>query len=285
MNFKPLLFLYLFATSLVFGKGVDDAAGYHINSSLQMSSAKSVIQSIPWKGDERVLDVGCGDGKVTAWIAENFSKGLVIGTDISDSMIQFASSRYSKELYPNLEFSKADAAALAFDEQFDIVVSFSTLHWVLDQEAALQSIFKALVPGGRAYILTYGKNRMNLAKLAENLIYSEKWSPYFPDYTPQRVYYTPEAYVGLLKNAGFSDIELTAESGQTSYADRKALTAFVAPLLNFINHLPQELKGQFVDEVVDQIVALSTPTEDGSIIFDVLNLYASVLKPELRDDL
>lgn len=272
MNFKTFFYPILLASSLAFGKGVEDASGYHINSSLQATSAKSAIQAIAWKGNERVLDVGCGDGKITAWIAENFSQSFVVGVDISNPMIQFASSHYNGDRFKNLTFFEADASSLLFDQQFDIVVSFSTLHWVLDQKGALRSLFNALVPGGKAYLLTYGKAPMNLSKLSENLIYTPKWAPYFPDYTPQRVYYTPEEYTLLLQNAGFSQIELTAERSQTIYPNREALTAFVAPLLNFIRHLPEELKIRFIDEVVDQIVALSMPTEDGSIVFEVLNL-------------
>ena len=264
---------------MIFGEGVDDAYSYHRNSSLQTLSAKFVIQTIPWEGSERVLDIGCGDGKLTAWIAEHYSRGLITGIDISDSMIQFASSRYLNDLSQNLEFFRGDAASLHFERQFDIVVSFSTLHWVLNQEAVLRSILNALVPGGRGYILTYGKSRMNLSRLAENLIDSEKWITYFPNYTPQRVYYTPEEYDALLKKVGFDQIKLTAEYTKTLYKDRAAITAFVTPLLNCIGDLPQELKGQFVHEVVDQIIALSAPTKDGSIIFEVLNLNASFQRP------
>lgn len=100
-------------------------------------------------------------------------------------------------------------------------------------------------------------------------------------YTPQRVYYTPEEYADLLNNTGFAQIELTAERSQTFYADREALTAFVAPLLNFIRHLSEELKKQFIDEVVDQILALAQKRDDRSIVFEVLNLNVSAQKPEI----
>jgi trans-aconitate 2-methyltransferase len=276
MNFKTILFSGLLITSVIFGQGVQDVNGYYANSGLQTSSARTVIQTISWNGNERVLDIGCGDGKVTNWIAENFTENMVIGIDISETMIQFASSHY---LAQNLNFFQADAAMLPFDRQFEIVVSFSTLHWVLDQEAGLKSIFKALVPGGRAQILTYGKHPMNLSRLAERLIYSEKWAAYFPEYIPQRVYYSPEEYTILLNKAGFIQINLITETSQTIYSDRAALTAFVKPLLNFIYHLPEDLREQFIDEVVDQIIDLSMPTVDGSIIFEVLNLNASFQRP------
>ncbi len=269
VSMKQIVFFLLFAASALFAKGVEDASGYHINSAPQATWAKAVLEAIPWTGRERVLDVGCGDGKTTAWIAEAFSDGQVTGVDISESMVQFASSRYARS---NLAFCQGDASALPFEEEFDVAVSFSTLHWVLDQEAALASIYKALTPGGRAYILTHGKAPMNLSRLSENLIYSEKWASYFSDYTPQRVYYTPEEYAILLQSAGFSRVELTAERAQTIYPDRNALISFVRPLLNFIRHLPEELKEEFLGEVVDRIIALAGPTEDGSIVFEVLNL-------------
>ena len=184
----PLLLLcLLFGT--IFGSGVQDAATYHKNSSQQWNIAASLIDSLDWKGNERVLDVGCGDGKITALIASKVPQGSVLGVDISESMVNFAACQF-----PHLRFEVADAAHLTFEGTFDVVVSFSTLHWVIEQEKALDGLHRALALGGKAYIITYGRAPLNLANLSEKLIKSEAWKGYFPSYQPQRVYYTPEEY-------------------------------------------------------------------------------------------
>lgn len=263
---------------MIYGSGVEDAKGYHKNSGLQWTAAATTLDRINWKGNEKILDVGCGDGKITALMAENLTSNAVIGVDISESMIRFASAKYNQEQHGNLVFLKADATNLPFQHQFDVVVSFSTLHWAIDQNAALKSLQKALIPGGRLLILTYGKAPMNLSKLSENLIYSEQWSSYFSDYQPQRVYFTPEEYVELLQTSGFDQVNVFSQWSQTRYSNRQSLRDFVSPLLNFIGHLPADLKQDFIDQVVDQIIFLSKPTNDGSIVFEVLKLEATAAK-------
>ena len=88
------------------------------------------------RGDERVLDLGCGDGTISAAIAARLPHGSVLGVDASHDMVAFAGARRFRRLLANLAFRVADAAHLSFAGEFDLVVSFNCLHWVLDQAAA-----------------------------------------------------------------------------------------------------------------------------------------------------
>jgi ubiquinone/menaquinone biosynthesis C-methylase UbiE len=171
------LFFFLILSTLLNASGIEDAKTYHGNSSLQWRIAIELIDSIPLMESERILDIGSGDGKVTALLAEKTSKGSVLGIDISQSMIDFASSHYPQTNYPNLAFQQRDAAELCFENQFDRVVSFSTLHWVLDQEKVLKAIYRALVPGGAVSIHTYGKSPMNVTSVGEALVHTENGRP------------------------------------------------------------------------------------------------------------
>lgn len=262
-----LLFCFLF-TSL-FGQGVNDAGTYHKNSAQQQHLAEHIMARIPWEGSEWVLDVGCGDGKITAQIAAKVPSGGAIGMDISPSMVSFAKANYP---LPNLDFIEGDAATLSFDRQFDVVVSFSTLHWVRDQAGALQGIARALKPGGKAYLQTYGKAPMNVVAVCEKLIYSEEWQEHFPAYQPQRVYFTPGEYQDLLSVAGFQEAALQSYWYEYTLPDREAAYKYTRPLMPFINHLSQEEQRQFVNEFLDEFIKLAKPTEDGSIIFRYLIL-------------
>ena len=114
-----------------------DAAEYARRSSLQEAMAEEALALLNLEGSQRVLDVGCGDGKITAQIAARLSNGTVTGVDSSQDMIGFASSHFGPTLRPNLRFEVADARCLPFREEFDLVVSFNALHWVPEQEAAL----------------------------------------------------------------------------------------------------------------------------------------------------
>ncbi|HVQ19527.1 MAG TPA: class I SAM-dependent methyltransferase [Terrimicrobiaceae bacterium] len=91
-----------------------DASEYARISGLQEAMAEEVLSLLDLKGAKRVLDVGCGNGKVTAEIASGVPQGSVLGVDSSADMIAFALSRFGPRLQPNLRFEIADARRLTF---------------------------------------------------------------------------------------------------------------------------------------------------------------------------
>ncbi len=105
------------------------------------------------KVGERILDVGCGTGHLTAQIAA--SGATVIGLDSSAAMIEKAHAAY-----PNLAFQQADATAFSFAEAFDAIFSNAALHWVLQAEAAVQCMAQALRRGGRFVMECGGKGNI-----------------------------------------------------------------------------------------------------------------------------
>src|SRR5271165_6529514 len=127
------------------------ASEYERISALQHTMAEEVLTLLDLKGNERILDIGCGNGKSTSEIAARVPQGSVVGVDASANMVAFASSEYAVS-HPNLRFQVADARHLGFGPEFDLVVSFNALHWVPEQELALRSIRSALKPEGRAQL-------------------------------------------------------------------------------------------------------------------------------------
>jgi trans-aconitate methyltransferase len=258
--------------------GIEDAKTYHSNSTLQWNVAMDTINSVAWKGNEQVLDIGCGDGKVTALLSQKLSEGSILGIDVSQSMIDFASLNYPHINYPNLNFQKLDAAEIFFENKFDRVVSFSTLHWVMDQEKALKAIHQALIPGGSVCIQTYGTGSMNVTVIADSLIHTKKWLQYFPCYSKQRVFFTDTEYRALLESAGFQQVSVIGSWHETLFANRQALVHFAKPLLNFIRHLSAELQQEFSEEVVDKIISIADVSDDGIIHYQTFNLQAFGVK-------
>ena len=86
-----------------------------------------------------MLDVGCGDGYVTRAIAARLPHGSVVGIDASPRMIEAARSR-PDPAGAELRFEVGDVLDLPFGDEFDLVVSFNVLHWLVDQQAALSAI-------------------------------------------------------------------------------------------------------------------------------------------------
>ena len=91
-----------------------NAADYAANSAVQQTWARELIAQLHLRGDEHILDVGCGDGKVTAEIARAVPRGSVTGVDASPEMIRFARKTFSPGKHPNLEFQVMDARKISF---------------------------------------------------------------------------------------------------------------------------------------------------------------------------
>src|SRR4030095_4839372 len=121
----------------------------------------------------------CGEGKTPAAIAARLPHGSVVGTDASHDMVAFAARTFPPSGHPNLTFQVADAARLAFDGEFDLVVSFNCLHWVRDQAAALRGIRAALAPSGRTHLRLVARgSRTSLEAVIEETRRTPQWASY-----------------------------------------------------------------------------------------------------------
>jgi trans-aconitate 2-methyltransferase len=175
-----------------------NASEYARISTLQAAMAEEVLALLDLKGNERILDVGCGNGKTTAEIAARVPQGAVVGVDASADMIAFAAAQGA--LPPNLQFAVADARHLPYQHEFDLVVSFNALHWIPDQDHALRSIRAAVKETGLAQLRLVPKGqRKSLEDVLEETRLSSRWSSYFQSFRDPYLHLTPEQYGELAK--------------------------------------------------------------------------------------
>ena len=161
---------------------------------------KRSLRLLDLKGNERILDVGCGNGKTTAEIAARVPQGAVVGVDASADMIAFAAAHGA--LHSNLQFAVADARQLPYRHEFDLVVSFNALHWIpeQDQGQALRSIRAALKDTGLAQLRLVPKGqRKSLEDVLEETRLSSRWSSYFESFRDPYLHLTAEQYGELAK--------------------------------------------------------------------------------------
>ncbi|HUA67282.1 MAG TPA: class I SAM-dependent methyltransferase, partial [Candidatus Saccharimonadales bacterium] len=129
-----------------------NAADYAANSAVQQTWARELIARLNLRGDEHILDAGCGDGKVTAEIARAVPRGAAVGIDASPQMIDFARKTFTREKFPNLEFHVMNAREIKFERRFDLVFSNAALHWMEDHQMFLRGAASVLKSGGRLVV-------------------------------------------------------------------------------------------------------------------------------------
>jgi trans-aconitate 2-methyltransferase len=114
-------------------------------NSLQEWLASRALSKLWVRGDERVLDVGCGDGRVTESLLDRLQDGSLVGVDPSASMVEAARQRLAGSGRAVVKLG--EAATLDYHAEFDLVVSFNALHWELRWRQALHRIRDALRTG------------------------------------------------------------------------------------------------------------------------------------------
>jgi trans-aconitate 2-methyltransferase len=125
-----------------------DATTYHRISAPQVAMSEAVMDRLELRGDETVLDAGCGSGRVTRLLLERVPRGRVIAVDGSPQMVARAREELDDEA---CDVRRADLAELRLEdgERVDAVFSNATFHWIADHDALFASLAAALRPGGR----------------------------------------------------------------------------------------------------------------------------------------
>lgn len=253
-----------------------NAGGYYRQSALQKWVADEHLRSLTLAGDERVIDVGCGDGKITAEIADRLPRGSALGVDPSADMIAFAREHFRQK---NLDFATGDATRLAYRDEFDLAVSFNALHWVIDQAAALSSIRAALRPGGRAFLeFVPQADRRSLEDVLEATRRSPRWAQYFTRYRTPYVHVSPERYASLAKDGGLQVERIETERKQWDFETRQGFVDWARiTFVEWTRMVPEAERDRFIDDVLD--VYAQVGDEVGPNIFVFYQMEVELRRP------
>jgi trans-aconitate 2-methyltransferase len=227
-----------------------NAGGYYRQSALQKWVADEHLASLTLADGERVLDVGCGDGKITAEIADRLPRGSVRGVDPSTDMIAFAREHFRRT---NLDFAAGDATRLAYREAFDLAVSFNALHWVIDQAAALSSISRALRSAGRAFLeLVPQAERRSIEDVLEATRQSSGWARYFTGYHTPYLHLSPEQYANLAEGSGLRVERIETERKQWDFGTREGFVDWARiTFVEWTRMIPETERDRFIGDVLD----------------------------------
>lgn len=240
-----------------------DARDYRANASMQLLLGGSFLERLPLVEDARVLDVGCGDGRVSAQVAARVPRGSVTGVDRDPGMVAFA-----REAHPELRFAVRDARELGFDAEFDAAVSFTALHWVVEEhDRALDGMRRAVVPGGLvAATFPAAGNMALLSAVADEVCADPRWRSSFeghafPWFFPER-----SAYARLVERVGLEIGSLARVPYDVVHDGRDALAGWIRTTwMPFTTRLPEDRRAAWIDEVVARYAQEAPPDAEGRL--------------------
>ena len=247
---------------------------YQRSSVNQKKWGEELLSRINFRGNEIVLDVGCGGGVLTASLAQKVPQGLVIGIDSSEEMIALARQKFPRTIYPNLTFLVKDVREINFEEEFDLIYSNACLHWVLDHLAVLQRFHRALKPSGKIFLQMGGRgNAATVIKILEKLIISPKWNYFFENFSFPYGFYGPEEYQIWLKKTGFKPKRVELFSKEMIHEDKAKFASWIrSTWLPYTHRVPEEKRKDFIREVVTLYLRDYPPDENGIIRVPMVRL-------------
>jgi trans-aconitate 2-methyltransferase len=244
-----------------------DADTYDRVSDWQLRMGVEVLGRLPLRGDETVLDAGCGTGRVTEALLERVPRGRVIAVDGSPSMVEKAREKLPSEVDVQVE----DLTELELDSSVDVVFSNAVFHWIADHDNLFRRLHAALRPGGRLHAQCGGEG--NLDAFHEILLAvarEEPFAEHLADWAKPWNFSSPGRAAVSLEAAGFTDLECGLERKDLAPKDPRGYLASVC-LGAHLEELPQELREPFIEAVLER-----TPAP---VTLDYVRLNISARRP------
>jgi trans-aconitate 2-methyltransferase len=242
-----------------------NAPTYHRVSAPQFTWGQAVLDRLVLAGDETVLDVGCGTGRLTALLLDRLPQGRAIGIDLSTSMLATARRELPAGSRDRVAFVHADASALPIAGAAHAIFSTATFHWVLDHPRLFRSLWRALMPGGRLVAQCGGgPNLERHHRRAAALMRAPAYASYFQSWIDPWEFADAETTRGRLAAAGFRDIATRVTAAPVVQPDRAAFVEFVTHVIfrPHLARLPDEpRRSAFVGELASLAAADPIPFE------------------------
>jgi trans-aconitate methyltransferase len=227
---------------------------YKQASGQQKAWGRKLISELGLVGNERIVDLGCGDGALTAELAELVPDGSVLGIDASEGMIETARGDHAGT---NLRFELCDIDAIGFESEFDVAFSNAALHWVKDHRKLLANVYRSLKDGGTARFQFAGEgNCSNLIAVLQEVISQEDYAGYFerfewPWYMPSE-----KQYRKLLDETMFAGKRIWSENADKRFETVEAMVKWIDQpgLVPFLGNVDEKGRRRFRDAVVERMI-------------------------------
>jgi trans-aconitate 2-methyltransferase len=226
-----------------------DAATYHRVSGPHVEWAGALLDRLELRGDETVLDAGCGSGRVTAMLLERLPHGHVVAVDQAPSMVEHA-----REALPGGRTTVllAELTELALEEPVDAVFSNAVFHWIADHDRLFERLHAALRPGGGMVAQCGGEgNVKRFHSAAREAAAKEPFAAHLAGWKGPWNFAGPEATATRLERAGFEDVATWLEPYPVVPDDPGDYLRTVC-LGYHLEQLPDELRDGYVEAVLER---------------------------------
>ncbi len=254
-----------------------DSATYHQLSQPQVGWGKKVLERLPLRGDETLLDVGCGTGRLTAELLERLPRGRVIAVDLSSNMLQSARAHLLPRFQGRVTFIQADMQQLPLSGAADGIFSTAAFHWAPDHDRLFAGLLRALVPGG--WLEAQCGGGPNLARVREHakaVMATPEFKQYFADWGPPWEYADAETTAARLRRAGFVEVKTWVEPSPQQFPSAAEFSQYLGTV-TFHRHLErlpsEELRERFLEAVATRVAK-----DDPAFVMDYWRLNMSARK-------
>ena len=226
-----------------------DAATYDRVSEPQLQWGREVLDRLPLRGDERVLDAGCGSGRVTVELASRLPRGQVVAVDASAAMV----ARAREALGSGTDVIQSDLLDLELAEPVDAVFSTATFHWILDHDRLFARLHAALRPGGRLVAQCGGEgNVARFVAASDRVREREPYRGHLHGFERGTLFAGPDETARRLEAAGFVDIRCWLSDAPVVPPDPPAFLTSVC-CGPHLERLPGPLHERFVEDVLAEL--------------------------------
>lgn len=241
-----------------------DSEYYKKHALAQESASLQTLEKLFFNGDEKILDIGCGDGKITYHMAQQVPHGEVIGIDISDNMVQQAKKDYAS--LSNLAFFKKSAEDFAFNTSFNLITSFFALHWVKDHEKLLKNCLASLEKKGQIFFLFVSGGD----PLISEVFMREPWKSRLERKADTFNDIQKDAYDRLLNQFGFTDIHVENVNMSYQFKDLDQLKNHFMTWVPYATGFDHKENERFSKALAHNIASYQNKTTDIDLVTPML---------------